>query len=189
MRQRTARPGGKSIIGVSIHGLQRNAFALSADKRGRQLASMRKILIAALAACIGLVCPATQAQAGLLSATRVVIAMLAGELFVGQAEGHLSGAGTLAIHSQKNPGRTCQGQFTSSAERGGSGVMHCSDGATATFHFRRLGVFSGYGAGSFSRGEISFAYGLSADEAAPYLSLPEGKKLALNGIELMLVDL
>jgi hypothetical protein len=124
----------------------------------------------------------------MLSATRAVIAMLADELFVGEAEGHLSGAGTLVIHSQRNPDLTCQGQFTSSAELGGLGELRCSDGATATFHFQRLSVFRGYGEGSFSRGGMSFAYGLTAEEATPYLKLPGGKKLRYFGKELALVD-
>lgn len=152
-------------------------------------ASMRKIFASVLAACIGLAGSATQANAGLFSATREVIAMLADELFVGEAEGHLDGSGTLAIHSQTNPGLSCRGQFVSSAELGGSGTFLCSDGATATFHFQRLGLFRGFGAGSFSRGRLSFTYGFAAEEAVPYLNLPQGKKLALNGLVLKLIDL
>ena len=150
---------------------------------------MRKILITVLAACIGLAASTTPASAGLFSATRMVIAIVAGELFVGEAEGHLSGAGTLAIYSQKDPTLTCLGQFTSSAALGGSGQMRCSDGATATFHFQRLSVFRGYGVGSFSRGSMSFAYGLTAEEAGLYLKLPKGKTLTHNGTGLELVDL
>lgn len=150
---------------------------------------MRKILITVLAACIGLAGSATVAGAGLFSATGMVIAILAGDLFVGEAEGHLNGAGSLAIHSQKDPDLTCLGRFTSSAVLGGSGQMHCSDGATATFHFQRLSVLRGYGVGSFSRGSMSFAYGFTAEEAGPYLKLPEGKKLRHTGTQLKLVDL
>jgi len=47
---------------------------------------------------------------------------MANDLFVGEAKGHLSGAGSIAIHSQRNPDVTCTGQFTSSAERGGLGT-------------------------------------------------------------------
>jgi hypothetical protein len=150
---------------------------------------MRNPWITAITACIGLAGSTTLAGAGLFSATGEVIAILAGELFVGEAEGHLSGAGTLAIKSQSNPAVSCLGQFTSSAELGGSGQMQCSDGATATFHFQRLGVFRGHGSGSYSRGAMSFAYGFSAAEAGPYLRLPVGKKLAHNGTGLELVDL
>jgi hypothetical protein len=150
---------------------------------------MGKILITVLAACIGLAGSATLGGAGLFSATGTVIAILADELFMGEAEGHLSGAGTLAIKSQGKPAVSCLGQFTSSAALGGSGQMHCNDGATATFHFKRLSVFRGYGVGSFSRGSMSFAYGLTAEEAGPYLKLPEGKKLTHSGTELKLVDL
>ena len=66
--------------------------------------------------------------------------------------------------------------------------MHCSDGATATFHFQRLGILRGYGTGSFNRGAMSFAYGFTAEEAAPYLTPPVGKKLTYNGTELKLAD-
>jgi hypothetical protein len=150
---------------------------------------MRKIAITVLAACIGLVGTATVLGGELLSATGTVIAILGGDLFVGEAEGHLSGAGTLAIHSQKDPALTCVGQFTSSAELGGSGQMHCSDGTTATFHFQRLTMFCGHGVGNFGRGSMSFAYGLTLEEAGPYLKLPKGKKLMHNGTELELVAL
>ncbi len=150
---------------------------------------MRRLLITILASIVGLASSAAPAGAGLFSATGAVIAILAGNLFVGEAEGHLSGAGTLAIHSQSNPNLTCRGQFPSSDDHGGSGQMQCSDGATATFQFQRLTVFRGHGAGSTSLGPLTFAYGLSAEEAGPYLKLPEGKRLASSGTELALVDL
>jgi hypothetical protein len=149
---------------------------------------MRKIWLAGIA-CIALAGSAPPAAAGLFSAKGEVIAILGGELFVGEAEGHLSGAGTLAIHSQKNPGLTCAGGFTSSAELGGKGELLCSDGRVSKFQFKRLSVLRGYGTGSFDRGSMSFAYGLSAEEATPYLKLPRGKKLGRNGKELALVNL
>jgi len=148
---------------------------------------MRNMWIAPIA-CLALAGPAP-AAAGLFSSTGEVIAILAGELFTGTAEGHLSGAGTLAIHSQKNPGLTCSGQFTSSAEKGGAGKLRCTDGSTATFKFQRLTVYKGYGTGGFSRGPMSFTYGIPSEEAAPYLKVPSGKRLAYNGAKLELVSL
>ena len=150
---------------------------------------MCKKLITVLAACVGLAGAPTVAGAELFSATRMVIAIVADDLYVGEAEGHLSGAGTLAIHSQKNPDLKCLGQFTSSAALGGAGHLICSDGATATFQFKRLSVFTGYGTGNFGGGVMSFAYGFTAEEAARYLKLPEGKKIMRNGTELALADL
>ncbi|HLX80656.1 MAG TPA: hypothetical protein VKS43_08740 [Burkholderiales bacterium] len=150
---------------------------------------MRNILLTVLAAGIGVAGPAAPASAGLLSATGAVIAILAGELFVGEAEGHLGGAGTITIHSQKNPALICVGQFTSSVALGGSGQLQCSDGATATFHFQRLSVLRGYGAGDFSRGPMTFTYGIPVEDSGPYLRLPAGKKLTQNGAQLELVDL
>lgn len=131
---------------------------------------------------------AAPASAGILSATGEVIAIMAGNLFVGEAEGHLSGAGTLAIHSQKNPSLTCRGEFTSSAELGGKGQLRCSDGTRSSFKFQRLTLRKGHGTGNFGRGSMSFSYGLTADEARPYLKLPKGKVLRRNGSALELVD-
>jgi len=149
---------------------------------------MYKVLITVLA-CIGLGGSPTLAGAGPFSATGTIIAIMSDDLFVGEAVGHLNGAGTLAIRSQKNPALTCRGEFTSSAELGGSGKLVCNDGTTATFQFQRLTVFRGHGIANFSRGAMSFAYGFAADEAAPYLKLPTGKKLKHNGTQLALVDL
>lgn len=150
---------------------------------------MRNNSITAAIACIGLLGLASPAGAQVFSATRAVIAIVTDDLYVGEAVGHLSGAGTLAIHAQKNPAVTCIGEFTSSATLGGSGQLHCSDGSVATFQFTRLTAFTGHGVGSFGGGALSFVYGLSAADAAPYLKLPEGKQLKYNGIELALADL
>ena len=76
---------------------------------------MHKTLIAWLATSIGLTGWAGAASADLFSKTGPVIAIMANDLFVGEAEGHLSGAGTISIQSQRYPEVTCLGQFTSSA--------------------------------------------------------------------------
>jgi hypothetical protein len=150
--------------------------------------TVRATTVVLLATCIGLATHVSPAAAGLLSATRDVIAIVDGELFVGKAVGHLDGAGTIAIHSQKNPALSCVGEFTSSVELGGKGSIRCTDGATANFRFERHSTFRGHGAGTTSRGDMSFAYGLSAEEAAPYLKLPDGKKFSLAGTQLTLID-
>ncbi len=145
----------------------------------------RRILLAAIAGCIGLAGPA---WAGVFSATRAVIAILDGELFIGEAEGRLDGTGTIAIRSQRNPALACLGAFSSNAERGGSGTLACSDGSAGTFRFQRISVYRGHGSGITSRGAISFVYGLSAEEALSHLQLPGGKKFSAAGTELTLVD-
>jgi hypothetical protein len=148
---------------------------------------MKKTLVAAIA-CIGLAGSAVPASAGLLSSTGAVIAIMGGELFTGTAEGHLNGGGTLALHSQKDAGLTCKGNFTSSAEAGGKGKLSCSDGSSSTFQFTRLNLYQGHGGGRFNKAAMSFAYGLTAEEAKPYLKLPKGKKLQGTGEHLALVS-
>jgi hypothetical protein len=147
-----------------------------------------KSALLALAACVGLASSASAPQSGLLSRSGNVIAILADELFLGEAIGNYDGAGTVAIHSQQNPALTCAGEFTSSAELGGQGQLRCSDGAGATFSFARLTMTRGHGNGTFSRGPMSFTYGLSAEESRPYLRLPPGKRLRQNGTTLEFVS-
>ena len=150
---------------------------------------MYKALITGFATSfIGLGGWASAAAQELFSKTGPVIAIMANELFLGEAVGHLSGAGTIAIHSQRNPGLTCVGKFTSSAELGGSGQMHCSNGATGTYHFKRLSMEKGYGEGNYNQRSMSFTYGLSAEESKPYLKLPTRKKLDESGKTLQLVE-
>ena len=150
---------------------------------------MYKMLITVLAAFLGLAEGANVVAAALFSKTGPVIAIMANDLFLGEAVGHLSGAGTIAIHSQRNPDITCAGQFTSSAEVGGSGQMRCSNGATGTYHFKRLSLEKGYGVGSYRGRSMSFTYGLTFEDSERYLKLPTGKKLEHNGQTLALVDI
>jgi len=149
---------------------------------------MRRILAAGVASFVGLAGWAMPAGAGLLSTTGPVIAIVADDLFLGEAEGHLGGSGTIRIQSQAKPEISCRGQFSHRSGLGDKGDMQCSDGATATFRFRRLSLVRGYGTGSSSRGPMSFTYGLSATESEPYLKLPPGKALSQGTKELQLVD-
>lgn len=145
-------------------------------------------MLTAVAVFAGLAGWAGAAGAGLFSATGPVIAIIADELFVGEAEGHLDGSGTFQIQSRTRPGINCRGQFTHTAEFGNAGSMQCSDGATGTFQFQRLTILRGYGTGSVNRRAMSFTYGLSSVESEPYLALPRGKALRLRGKDLLLVD-
>ena len=154
------------------------------DNPGSMLRNMRT----AFAVFAGLAGWTGAAGAGLLSATGPVIAIIADDLFVGEAEGHLDGSGTFLVQSRTRPALNCHGQFTHSAEFGNAGSMQCSDGATGTFQFQRLTILRGYGTGSVSRRPMSFTYGLNSVESGPYLTLPAGKALRLDGKGLLLVD-
>jgi hypothetical protein len=149
---------------------------------------MRRLLIICLAGFAGFAVWASPADAGFLSSTGQVIAILDGVLFQGEAKGKLDGSGTIRIQSRTKPDVTCLGQFTSSAKLGGKGSMLCSDNVTATIQFKRLTILRGYGTGSTSRGPMSFTYGLNAHESEPYLLLPPGKELRQDGKDLVLVD-
>jgi Protein of unknown function (DUF3562) len=153
----------------------------------RKLLRQRKLQASALVLCLALGGWSGVADAGLLSSTGPVIAVLDGELLVGEATAHLAGWGTIALHSPSNPALTCVGEFSATDALGDAGELRCSDGASAKFQFQRLSLRRGYGAGSSSRGALSFTYGLTAEESAPYLKLPAGKALQREGNGLQLV--
>ena len=66
--------------------------------------------------------------------------------------------------------------------------VSASNGATGTYHFKRLSMDKGYGAGRYSERSMSFTYGLTADESKPYLKLRPGQKLEESGETLELVE-
>lgn len=150
---------------------------------------MRRMFFTGLAATAALALGAGTAGAGLFSTTGPVIAIVAGELFLGEAEASLGGPGTIRIRSRAKPDVSCDGDFTFNAELGDVGKMRCSDGATATFQFKRLSLVRGYGTGNTSRGPMSFTYGLEATESVRYLELPPDKALRLEGKVPVLVAL
>jgi hypothetical protein len=148
---------------------------------------MRKLLVTGLAASLGLAGWTGLADAQLFSSTGPVIAILDGNLLVGEATGHLGGWGTIALRSRSKAGPTCVGEFSYSDALGDSGQLKCSDGASAAFRFQRLSLMRGYGTGSSSGSALSFTYGLTAEDSAPYLKLPPGKELRRDGNNLELV--
>jgi len=126
-------------------------------------------------------------HAGPLSSTGPVIAILGGELLVGEVTAHLAGWGTITLRSRSDPALTCVGEFSATEALGDAGQLRCSDGASATFEFQRLSLRRGYGAGKSNRGALSFTYGLNAEESTPYLKLPPGQALSADGANLQLV--
>ena len=139
-----------------------------------------------LALCIALGAGAGVSDAGPFSSSGPVIALLDGELLVGEVTAHLAGWGTIAVRSPSNPGLTCAGEFSATEALGDAGQLRCSNGAAAAFQFQRLSLRRGYGAGT-SGSALSFTYGLTAEESAPYLKLPAGKELRGEGNDLALV--
>ena len=81
---------------------------------------------------------------------------------------------------------TCVGEFSATEALGDAGQLRCSNGAAATFQFQRLSLRRGHGAGT-NGSALSFTYGLTAEESAPYPKLPYAKALLGDGGNLALV--
>ena len=153
----------------------------------KKRAMAKKLLLSGLALSMGLGAWTGEAGAQLFSSTGPVIAILDGELLVGEATGHLGGWGTIALRSRAKAARTCVGEFSYTEALGDAGQLRCSDGASAAFRFQRLSLRRGYGTGGSNGNALSFTYGLSAGDSAPYLKLPAGKELSGEGNKLELV--
>jgi hypothetical protein len=96
---------------------------------------------------------------------------------VGEAVAYLDRTGTIDLRSVLDPKIKCVGSFRFTGAKTGVADMRSDDGAEATLSFNALNTFSGYGYGSTPVGPASFTFGLNADEAAAYLTLPQGKRL------------
>ena len=169
-------------------GARIRAFVgIFAFRRVRKLLRQRTPFRASLLVlCMALTGWTGVADAGLFSSSGPVIAILDGELLVGEATAHLAGWGTFVLHSPSKAGLTCEGEFGATEALGDAGQLRCSDGASASFGFQRLSLRRGYGTGT-SGSALSFTYGLTAEESASYLRLPAGRALRGSGSNLELV--
>ena len=118
-----------------------------------------------------------EASMGLFLVRLPVIAVLHGDLFVGEAVADLSRKGTIDLRSVLDPKGKCFGSFRFTDAKTGFADMQCNDGAAARLSFSALNSFSGYGSGSTPNGPASFTFGLRPQVAALHLILPPGKKL------------
>jgi len=118
------------------------------------------------------------ARMGFTSATAPVLAVLYDDLFVGEAIGYFDRTGTIEIHSVNNSKLRCVGSFRYIGSKTGDAKVRCNDGAEALLSFNALSSLSGYGYGKTTRGPASFTFGLTLEQAAQYLTLPDGKRLS-----------
>lgn len=111
------------------------------------------------------------------SVTAPVVAIVHDDMYVGEATGYMDRTGVIRVTSTTKPDVSCFGDFRYLAAKSGKGNMRCNDGNVAEFDFYGLSMTSGYGLGQSTKGVVSFTFGLDADEAAPYLKLPENQRL------------
>lgn len=134
-------------------------------------------IIFAAAVLLGGCANESGARMGLFSATSPVIAILADDLFLGEATGYMDRTGTIQIKSSVNDDVNCIGEFRYTGTKTGVARVRCNDGAEAVLDFTGLSALSGYGFGKSSRGPASFTFGLTPEQASQYLKIPQGKKL------------
>lgn len=150
---------------------------------------MRSLPAAAFLVLLSGLVPGTAAAFNLFSIREPVYAMVGDVLLAGEAIGHWDRAGTLAVHSTLDDSLRCTGKFHFTGLKGGVARIHCTDGSDVDLEFEGLGPLSGFGRGPTPRGTVRFTFGLSPEEAAPYLSLPPGKRIALTPQGVTLLDL
>jgi hypothetical protein len=139
----------------------------------KKIANSMLLVTALLAGCAN----ESGARMGLFSATAPVIAILADDLFLGEAVGYMDRTGTIQIKSSVNEDIRCIGEFRYTGAKTGIARVRCTDGAQASLDFTGLSALSGYGFGTSSRGPASFTFGLTPEQASQYLKLPKGKRL------------
>jgi hypothetical protein len=83
-----------------------------------------------------------EADMGLFSVKLPVIAILHGDLFVGNAVAYLSRKGTIDLRSVLDANGKCFGSFRFTDAKTGVADMQCNDGSAARLSFSALGAFS-----------------------------------------------
>src|SRR3954467_13588589 len=151
---------------------------------------MRYSLFCAAVATLALSACANQsgAQMGLFTTNTPVVAIVAGDVYTGHSVCYLDGTGVITLRSSAKPEQQCSGDFRYESGQLGVGDMRCTGGESTTFQFRALSTMTGYGFGRTRAGDMSFAYGMTPEQAEPYLRLPSGKKLASKDSALRLTD-
>jgi hypothetical protein len=128
------------------------------------------------------------ARMGLLTTTAPVVAIVAGDLYTGESVSYIDGSGTIRFKSSLSPERECIGVFRYESEQLGAGDIDCSWGAHAAFQFRALNTLTGYGFGRAGKSDVRFTYGMTPEQAEPYLRLPSGKRLRTQDSTPVLAD-
>ena len=142
------------------------------------------VIALALSGCVN---PAG-ARMSLFTTTMPMVAIVGAEAFAGESVGNIDGTGTIQLKGVSRPECECGGDFHYQSDRLGVGTIRCTDGTDALFQLRALGTLTGYGFGRAKSGDVSFVYGLTLEQAQPYLKLPPGKKLQRKDNELLLTD-
>jgi hypothetical protein len=141
--------------------------------------SMLRIFVAGIvfAVTVGCEAIAEEVHRALFTVTLPVIAILNDNLYIGEGVAHIDRTGSITLRSVVDPKDRCVGSFRFTSLETGLADMRCDDGVEAQLSFNALSVFRGYGSGSTLRGPASFTFGLSPEEAAVHLTVPQGKKL------------
>ena len=160
--------------------------AISTSKIKYMKYGICSVAIAALTLCA--CANQSGARMGLLTTTAPVVAIVAGDLYTGEAVSYIDGSGTIRLKSSLSPDRECIGVFRYESEQLGAGDIDCSWGAHTTFQFRALNTLAGYGFGRTGKNDVSFTYGMTLEQAEPYLRLPSGKKLRTQDSGPVLAD-
>ena len=115
-----------------------------------------------------------------LSSSSPAFMVINGQFLTGDAVLYIDRSGTLALESTLEPKIKCMGSIRYTATRSGTANIRCSDGVESAMTFNAITETRGFGGGATGVGTASFAFGMTADEASAYLSLPVGKRIATS---------
>jgi hypothetical protein len=88
--------------------------------------------------------------------------------------------GTVTLYAGAGTIKNCAGQVRYEASNSGAIDLRCNDGSATVMRYSLLSETRGYAYGASSAGPGSLTFGLAAVDVAAYLTVPSGKKLALN---------
>lgn len=123
----------------------------------------------------------------LFSSKANAFAIVNGQLLQGDMVFLPDRTGNLTLIADKGAISSCSGQVRYESTTGGAIDLRCNDGTAAQLRYSLLSETRGYGYGpttlGATTGAASLTFGLSANQALAYLTVPADKKLTVNAAD------
>lgn len=136
--------------------------------------ALTTLLVFLLAGCAKI----NDASMRLFSSSAPALAVVDSTFLSGKVVVFTDRTGTINLESDAEPKLKCMGNLRYTATKTGAVSLKCSDGTDTLMSFTAISETSGYGRGRTARGQASYTFGMPAADAAAYLTLPPGKRMA-----------
>ena len=140
----------------------------------------RPLLLALLALLLSACARVNDTGLRLVSSKRDALLIVNGQLLTGNVLLVPDRTGRVSFSTEKGVITACSGSMRYTATNNAEMDVHCNDGTQVTLQTTLLSETRGYGYGRTDQGPSSLTFGLSDQDARAFLTVPQGKTLAIG---------